>query len=467
MKLIKAIEEKGYFWLDDNQEDKIQGTLKIDTSGESVLELFGEISSSNISLINSDDKDYYHINGIVDNKTVTLKDCFTRKFKMLLPSRFYEILVSVNIAILGVGYSSNEEILFNKVDFSFRDTDEWFNITGIRDSFTRTENASIYSYEMQYIPQSSIIYELLDTYKLEIGINVSIKEFSNIHQSLVEENISLKIYSNENKILDEFIDQIFKIGQFLSFITGQSINLNSVKGYTNILNSDGKTINVGCEIYYNSIFNSSEDNINKDKPLLTFKEINNINSNFFQDWMEAYENLSPALALYFAYQSGAYRFLDSKFLALAQGLETLHRRTNSELSMCEDQYDKMYAEIIDSCPIEHKKWLEAKLQFANELNLRKRLKYLFEPYKSMFGTNRDIKNIIGRIITTRNYLTHYNSDLSQQTATGAELFRLVRYMEAIFIMHFLNIIGIDEENINKISKTSPILIRNFTYVKRN
>lgn len=466
MKLIKAIEEKGYFWLDDNQEDKIQGTLKIDTSGEALLELFGEISSSNISLINSDDIAYYHINGIVDNKFVTLKDCFTRKFKILLPSGFHEILVSVNMAILGVGYSSNEEVLLNKVDFSFSDADEWFNISGIDKKILKNDEGGDLGYQLNYTPRKPIIFELLNSYNLEIKFKASIDEMDKAHRNVIRENVVLSIFTDLDKPLDEFTDQVFKIGQFLSFITGRLVNLNNLNGFSKVLNSENKKVSAKQDIYYSSVFKSNEAQADKvDEPLLKFTDIANINPYFFKNWMGAYEDLSPALALYFAYHLGAYRFLDSQFLALAQGLETLHRRTSSELSMSESDFKKMLSEILDNCPANHKEWLKMKLYFSNELSLRKRLQDLFEPYIDLFGSKKDVKNTVGKIVTTRNYLTHYNLELKKQASTGRDLLKIVKSMEALFNIHFLAIIGMDKKDIIKITKTSPILMRQFRYIK--
>ena len=192
MRLIKAIEEKGCFWLDDNQEDKIQGTLKIDKNGEILLELFGEISRSSTSLINSDDVDYYHINGIVDNKYVTLIGCYTRKFKMLLPSGFHEVLVSANMAILGVGYSSDEELLFEKVNFSFSDADEWFDVSGIDKKILKNDEGDEggdLGYQLHYTPQEPIIFELLDGYSIEVKFKASVNDIDKTHLNTIQESI--------------------------------------------------------------------------------------------------------------------------------------------------------------------------------------------------------------------------------------------------------------------------------------
>ena len=67
--------------------------------------------------------------------------------------------------------------------------------------------------------------------------------------------------------------------------------------------------------------------------LFNFGAIKTNAQQVFNNWLNSYEYLSPALSLYFSTKAGAQKYLDGKFLALAQGLETHHRRTSSETLM--------------------------------------------------------------------------------------------------------------------------------------
>ena len=67
--------------------------------------------------------------------------------------------------------------------------------------------------------------------------------------------------------------------------------------------------------------------------LFNFGAIKTNAQEVFNNWLNSYEYLSPALSLYFSTKAGAQKYLDGKFLALAQGLETHHRRTSSETLM--------------------------------------------------------------------------------------------------------------------------------------
>ncbi len=58
--------------------------------------------------------------------------------------------------------------------------------------------------------------------------------------------------------------------------------------------------------------------------------------------------------------------------------------------------------------------------------------------------------MIDRIVKTRNYLTHYDSKLEQETVKGEALKFMCRKMNALFRLHFLKIIGFNEQEIDNI-----------------
>ena len=90
-------------------------------------------------------------------------------------------------------------------------------------------------------------------------------------------------------------------------------------------------------------------------------------------WIETYEISEPAFNLYFASKSGGHKYLDSKFLSLAQGIETLHRRKSQEKQMLEEEFRELVANILKAIPdTEQMRWIKAKLRYANELSLRQK-----------------------------------------------------------------------------------------------
>lgn len=66
----------------------------------------------------------------------------------------------------------------------------------------------------------------------------------------------------------------------------------------------------------------------------------------------------------------------------------------------------------------------------------------------MSGEKRS--QMIDRIVKTRNYLTHYDTDSERQAAKGQVLEFLCWKMNALFRLHFLKLIGFNEREIDSI-----------------
>ena len=179
----------------------------------------------------------------------------------------------------------------------------------------------------------------------------------------------------------------------------------------------------------------------------------------FNNWLKAYEDLSPALGLYFSTKAGAQKYLDGKFLALAQGLETYHRRTSSETLMDKESYESLVSEVLKGCPENHLDWLYGRLLHGNEINLRKRIKKIIEPFKDYLGTKQERSKLLEKIVDTRNYLTHYSESLHDKAAKGRDLRILCLKMEAIFNLHFLKVIGFTDEEIDGVAQNCHPLKR--------
>ncbi len=191
--------------------------------------------------------------------------------------------------------------------------------------------------------------------------------------------------------------------------------------------------------------------------LFRFEQIREDAQRIVNNWFDAYDKIAPALDLYFSTKTGAHKYLESQFLALAQGLETYHRRTSNEKLMDEAVFKELTENLIKQCPEENKEWLSGRLKYGNEVNLRRRIKLIIEPFKEFIGTNKEREKLINTIVDTRNYLTHYDNSLESKAASDKDLFSLCRKMEAIFQIHLLQVLGFTQIQIKSIFDNSDEL----------
>lgn len=232
--------------------------------------------------------------------------------------------------------------------------------------------------------------------------------------------------------------------------------------------SDGKKRPVPIKVYYPSLpFSEEIPKIDVHRMLFRFDQVRENADVIFNNWLEAYSTIRPALGLYFSAVTGTHKYLDGRFLALAQGLETYHRRTSSESLMDRVEFRKLVANILCLAPKEYRKWLRGRLLHGNEINLGQRIKRIVEPYKTYLGNSKERNKIIRGIVNTRNYLTHYSDELEDESAKGVDLWVLCQKMEAIFQLHLLQQLGFTESEIQGILTNNYKLKQKFNEIQQS
>lgn len=192
--------------------------------------------------------------------------------------------------------------------------------------------------------------------------------------------------------------------------------------------------------------------------LFKYENIQTRTENIINKWLDNYEQITPALDLYFLTKTETLPTWNIQFLTLAQALEAFHRKTSDEIHMNETEFKEIRKTLVNECPKKERNWFAQKLNFANELTLRNRFQRMTEPFSNyMCGENRPW--LIDKIVDTRHYLTHYDSRLEPKIAKGEELRFICCKMNALFRLQFLKLIAFNEQEINAIVNKCPYFKR--------
>ncbi|MBG78246.1 MAG: hypothetical protein CL570_04365 [Alphaproteobacteria bacterium] len=455
MRIEEELEKTGYFWLPDRENDKKPGILKIKNGGRIELEIIGNFDED-LTLFNKE-FDLPRIVGFVEGDgNVTLERCFyTSKnlsFGGISKSKIY-----VSMVLSGAAWEKDESVMFSTLAFSVDCLDEWVGISGINVQHDWKNKTA----QIDYSPPEDISISLGEGFTLNICFGWTLPGVPNITEAKVSQNVYFKLTSETIRPLKDFTEMAFKITNLMCFAIDDTVamkNLVATSPELTIQISEDKNRPAPIKIYYESQPYSE----NKPKKawhdmLFNYKAISIHADKIFNNWLIAYETLSPAMALYFSTKTEAQRYIDGKFLALAQGLETYHRRTSDEVLMEESQYESLKQEIIENCPEEHQDWLSGRLRYGNEISLNKRLKAIVEPFKKYLGNSTERAKLLRKIVVTRNYLTHYSAELEKDAVKGRDFWVICQKMEAIFSLHFLSVIGFTEEEIEAIASNSRAL----------
>lgn len=458
MRLSVSIELSGYFWLPGKPEQRLPGTLRVSESGETTLELVGVFGDS-IAILTDFTSEVPRVVGVVENgDRVTLERCFYRSRNVSFGG-ISKSTILATFFLRGVQYDESEAITFFKVRFSLEGLDEWLSISGLRVEHHWRENSA----SIHFDQPNEIVHQLPDGMVLAFTFGWTLPSVPIITDAKITQKAFITLKSEFARPLEEFLPFVFKINNFLCFAIDETVSLDSVTCYSyEIMRGvgGGEKRDVPIKLYYQSIpFRDAKPKVGWHNMLFRYGHIADKLTIILNNWLSNYETSEPAFNLYFASKAGAHKYLDGRFLSLVQGIETLHRRNSQETTMPEAEFNELIAALVKGLPSIKQEWLAKKLEYANELSLRHRMRQMIAPFESLYGDSRQRKYFVGKVVDTRNYLTHYDARLSGQAAKGKSLWELCVKLEALFQLHFLRVIGLNEDLIANLAKENDALRR--------
>ena len=440
----KLLEYKGIWWLPENQERKIAGTLRFIPEVGPILELIGsfwdlpdlhKVAGPEIILGTSD-----------NGKKITLFKYNGRKDEISWPG-LQVTTIKMKVVFIGYHFIKREDLVFDSISINYSYLNEWY----AENPFSVEWNLPK-SYKLLYKCHEPVIIEL-EEFKISLE-----PEFSAAYRKVNNFNIKyliyLKIEGNKKHYFEDLIIFIEKLRDFISLGVKRPIYPNIIKVRTdkNVrLMQDGTEINPLIEVFFN-IGNRElqEKTLIPSDMLFSFNDIKHQFKNCLEKWIEIEDLLKPVKNLYFGTSYNPRMYLEDKFLNLIQALETYHKRKFKEsFSIKPEDYKKVLEKILEVIPSEYKNHFENKLEYAYESTLRTRIKGIIEHnsdiVKLFLTNNREKKSFINKVIQTRNYLTHYDEKLKEKAAKGEELYWLTQKLKILIEIVLMREIGLDSE----------------------
>ena len=453
MRIKEEIKRSGFFWLPSSPENQISGTLTISDGGNIKLELTQSLDPSIQAQLGGTHPDSLNqiLGHVEKDGPVRIDRCYhiSKKRSIVHGKLIVSDVIRASRAFIGFPYNEDTEPRFNTFTFSVEGIDEWVGISGIEVDLSQIEKGDL---TISYNRPTDISFNLKNDMQLLIMFAWTPPGFPNTKSAEVSQKTFFKLISKDACELDKFISIAQKITAFLCFVMDEIVCLESISATSN---SHCQEIADGVKIYCPSWpYAKNEPVIDEWDTLFKYEDRQNRVESIINRWIDNYEQITPALDLYFLTKAGTLPTMDLQFLTLVQALEAFHRRTSDEKHMDADECKEIRKKMIGECPEEHKDWFRPQLLRANELTLINRFERMTEPFdKFMCGEKR--VGLIKIIKDTRNYLTHYDSSLEPKAAKGEVLKFLCLKMNVLFRLHFLKLIGFDEQEIDDIVDKCP------------
>lgn len=444
MRISEEYRRAGYFWLPSNEEHKIPGILTIRDGGEIKLKIIGHFEVCMEKLIAP--STIQRIVGLVEKDGyLTLDDCFYTKWNLPLGDIISISTLHANTAFSGIDFAQDEDVWLSTFIFSVECLDEWLGISGIRRSLPDDKREVSISFK----PPEKIQYELKNGMTLFIMFSGAISAGRRT-EAHVSQKAHFKLHSAEKRHFSEFRRIAHRLTMLVCFALDNITNLRDVQAIVDEEHVNNRQGNTRIELYYPSWpFQHKKPRINWRKSLFFLKHIEDGEA-LFNNWLDAYETFPEALDSYFSSARGGHKYSDDRFLSLVQGLETYHRKTHDSKLMDEQTFKDLVASLIESCPKEHKTWLESRLKYGNEVSLARRLKDVIAPFKCYFGNSRERNKLIRDIVDNRNFRTHWDGSIKEKAAHGKHFLNLYQKTKICFQLHLLQVLSFTKEDIARI-----------------
>ena len=456
MQLPESIETYGYFWLAEKPDNRLTGVLRISARGEASLETFGAFDAAHARPLQQLTGEKLHILGVTDKEgPVTLVDCVvTQQTAVVNVEQLFKSSLHVDRVFCGAHFDT-EEVCFSGMTFAVEGLDEWFSFHHRPFSHEMDPTGKM---SFTYSPPESITFQLPDD--LSIGFHMGVRTSLGLFQETITTQMSISVESSRMRSFSDYMQVLQKVKNFLCLVFDRSVSFTSITGSRRELNAP-HTAHDEVVIYGRfDPYDLRKENISAGNFLISFHEMANNIHEYLPRWLERYEEYEPTFNLYFAVAANRFMHLEGGFLFLVHGIESLHRRSSSETQMPVEEFNSRLDSIVQSTPGTWKSWVREKLGYANELSLRSRIKQMVTPFDDLFGSESARAAFVSRVVSTRNYLTHYNEGIKEQAVTDAgELLRLHSKLEALVQLHLLRLLEIDHDHIWQMAMRYPPLRR--------
>jgi hypothetical protein len=180
--------------------------------------------------------------------------------------------------------------------------------------------------------------------------------------------------------------------------------------------------------------------------LFTFKDLDEEN---IKNWFENFDKFQNVIHLYRSLFYSKRLFIDTRFLNIAQALESLHSILFDNNYLPKKEFKAKKEKVLESVPEDLRDWVNGALGSANYKRFREKILELIEdksPYLRELVP--DHEEFAQKIRDTRNEFVHQNEQ-KHTIRDKRELSSAIMLLTILFELYALEIIGFPEAKIQK------------------
>jgi len=459
--LADSFEATGEWWLRENPEAKIHGTLRYSHTNIE-LELSGSldnVTAEEFLVGGSKFKDHPCIQGRSnDGQKFTLLKAGTSSYGSTTKYSAFFI-------IAGKHTTDAETLKLTSVSFYCNHLDTFI----ARNLFSMEhegEKEHLKSVTIKYVQPDTLSWRIDDiAATLDLQTGVTSKSGRMNHELHARSFVTITPHTPQE--LDLFIRQVWRFCYLLTLVTDEVVSPTGL-----MVDIEGEQYK-GWLLYRSS--KEPSDDADSVAPVFLF-HLDHIISDFesiLKKWFSVNETMLDAIHLTMDAHRNSDQSMHGRFLLLAHAVEVISRATTSSEYMSPADYERIIstlnAAIPSEVPSDHRMSLKSRIKYGNEFAFHKRIKVLLE---SLSVEAREIvcnnaAEFARGIADTRNYYTHFTDELRPKALTGAAEYWATEKLLLLVRILLFKYLDIDETVIVKRLSTHHRLLQRIFYSKKH
>ncbi len=446
-----SFEYKGMWWVPDRLDEKIAGVLR-KNGQELELELFdaeGRISRviGRFGLYQLPTAPVI-FGALEKGKICTLYDVYEKSRNMSQSAVEVSKLLPMVLLFGSHNIRANEE-LGESASLEFTGMDHWRLWGEVQFSNDLFHEENRKGWRIEQIPPRSISIQI-PTLESEVKLWVSSGSKSDLSSTSLTLTPVFTITSVKLRGMDWFLKVIRDIRNWLTLIMGTPVQATRITVYG--------ASEVGSQLIHQSLTKQIARTIDHADIRIFAKHILDDLEYLLPTWFEQRDRLNDVLNLFFGAIYASDMYTEFKFLSLIQAFEAFSRATTDSTYTTEEKYKDIYQSLVRSIPNDTPEALRSSLKnrikYGNEFSLRKRLDNSLKSLnpETMKLICKDRECYVDQVVATRNYLTHYTSELLKQAWIGEKQYLGYESLKYLLTILLYRQIGLAEERIQQALK---------------
>lgn len=462
---------KGQWWLPETPENDVPGELQYRPNSGVMLELQGDLHAPK--------DDHFHppipqnaplILGITMNgREISLWNCTQVKGNVSIGEYLGipETAFRVRYAFIGIHFPDANAVKLREIAVRFTHLDNWFDQIPFAVEYPSITSGLKNSADVILSYKKADDQEaIVNGYMISFAASGPETRQPSMSEFVISQKAWVRIKSTTNERgLDDFLTIMRRIQDFLTLGVGEPVYPIENECYCEANKKtlkDGKEYYPPVQIVYNRPWEIKPPiPIHPLNMMFTLRSINDRLETHMNNWFAKAEELKPVLNLYFSILYKSHLYFEFKFLGLVQAIESYHRRVYGGKYLPDEKFlTEVYPKLVQAIPPNldagfKQSLKKGKLCYANEFSLRKRLQELtrhlgrYLPLRYL-TISAERQSFVEKVCDTRNYLTHYDPDLSCRAITsGKESYELFKQLHAMLDALLLEVIGFEQKQVRE------------------